>query len=203
MNKMLIVVGIIIAILGIGFALDEGMIPNPLGGVGATAVKKDMPLPTEISTALANFKTETKEVCEQYPIIECLKSENPKEPFDTEKNPCMEWADFKKLGCIEFDEKKGICNKWDYELKCNPTETPIGITNVTINPTRKTTDSDCYSFKDTSGLLNIEEQCLGKGENPEAYLENRLTAIANEKIKEDGQGKSLDPLPEPIEVTIK
>jgi hypothetical protein len=54
MNKMLVVIGIIIAILGIGFALDEGFIQNPLGGVTPTAIQKDMLFPTEISTALAN-----------------------------------------------------------------------------------------------------------------------------------------------------
>jgi hypothetical protein len=203
MNKMLIVIGIIIAILGIGFALDEGFIQNPLGGVTPTTIQKDMPFPTEISTALANLKTETKEVCETYPPIECLKLENPKEPLDPEKNPCIEWEDYKTKGCTEFDSKIGECLKWDYEPKCNPTETPIGITNVTINPTRKTIDSDCYSFKDTNGLLNIEEQCLDKGTNPETYLQKRLTALANEKINEETKGKNLEPLPEPIEVTIK
>lgn len=50
--------------------------------------------------------------------IQCLKLENPEEPFNPEKNPCYEWEDFKAMGCLEFDEKKGICNKWETEMPC-------------------------------------------------------------------------------------
>jgi len=52
------------------------------------------------------------------PTIECLELQNPKQPLDIEKNPCLKWEDWKRLGCLEFDEKKGECLKWEREADC-------------------------------------------------------------------------------------
>jgi hypothetical protein len=67
----------------------------------------------------------TCKLWEERKPINCLKLENPEERFDPEKNPCLEWEDWKAVGCLEFDEKKGECLKWEKELSClefNPAE---------------------------------------------------------------------------------
>ena len=61
--------------------------------------------------------TWTEPICsiwEERKPINCLKRENPED----EKSACIEWEDYKAVGCMEFDSKLGECLKWEKELEC-------------------------------------------------------------------------------------
>ncbi len=171
MNKWYFMIGVVMfVVIGLAFAVETGILENPLGGV-TTASKIDLVLKPEIKDVLENYSTVDKEVCE------------------TE--------------CLELDIKTGECLKLADEPTCTTQQEIKGITKINIVPTRKTETQTCYSFKDTNGLINIEEQCLDNSTTPETYIEKRLNQLGEEKIKENNESKTGEPLPNPIEINIK
>lgn len=203
MNKWYLLIAVFtLLVTGLAIAVETGAIENPLGGVTPTATKVDIILSPEVKTALENYTTKTELVCEARPEIICLNLENPKEPFDSEKNPCIEWDDWKALGCGDFDLKSGVCNKWDVSPSCVVSTVPIGINKISVVPLRRVEGLVCYSIKDGNGLLNIEEQCLDSNVLVEDFVRDRLEEIA---VAIDSRRDVLDKdvLPDVVVVNVK